>query len=119
MVEDEFDLVIVDDKSREVDIEARAAALGIRTLEWEGEAKGVTHAWNFAWQYFHRHAQYEHIVICNNDLLVPNGTITKLSRALDGSWAWVNPVTAHRGSFFPKVRGRTIESSAMSCNIKY
>lgn len=57
---DDFDTVLVDDKSQLVDIPARAESLGIRVLDFEGTAPmGVTHAWNLVWAFFMAHEQYE------------------------------------------------------------
>lgn len=58
---------------------------------------------SFIFLFFHRAHSYTLvpcavIMICNNDLLVPDGTISKLAAALtpDRPWAWVLPVVSHR-----------------------
>ena len=95
---DVFDLLLIDDKSKQVDIEKNAESLGISVLRWPGtEPRGNTHLWNLAWNYAVERG-YVNLIICNNDLLVPDGTIDKLVEGLDAGWAWLNPVTSKRGS---------------------
>merc|ERR1711871_1524939 len=59
---------------------------------------GLTHSWNLAWSYFMNHTEYDFLIICNNDLLVPDGTVRKLVQGLRTGWAWLLPVVAERGT---------------------
>ena len=48
--------------------------------------------------------EYDTLIVCNNDLLIPTGTVRKLAEALHAGWAWVLPMTSHRGTFYAKHR---------------
>lgn len=102
-VEDNFDVLLIDDHSSKYDQNALAESWGVQTLRWgkpDDGPRGNTHSWNLAWQYAMKH-NYEHLIICNNDVLIPNGTIQKLSSALDsGDWDWIVPIVSKRGSFY-------------------
>lgn len=101
LIHDDFDLVLIDDKSRNVNIEKKAASLGVPVLKWDGDApRGNTNIWNTAWNYAVG-CGYENIIICNNDLLIPEGTVDKLVEGLDAGWAWLLPVTSARGTNYP------------------
>lgn len=97
---DAFDVVLVDDKSVRVNIPARARELGVFTIDFDGrEAKGLTHSWNVAWRFFVENAHYKYLILANNDILVPDGVITKLVDALvNENWGWLLPVVSARGS---------------------
>ena len=60
--------------------------------------KGLTHSWNTVWRQFMDNDQYDNLILANNDLIVPDGTIDRLVAALDSGWAWVLPVVSERGS---------------------
>ena len=96
---DRFDVVLVDDGSKLVDIEAKAEELGVKVLRHNATGpRGNTYTWNLAWAYFMEHPEYANLIICNNDLLVPSGTVKKLEQALDQGWTWVLPMTSKRGT---------------------
>ena len=99
-VRDEFDVVLVDDHS-EFDIESMASKWGVKVLKWgmrSESPRGLTHSWNIAWKYALDNG-YDNIIIANNDLLIPDGTINKLTSALrSGEWDAVVPVVSRRGS---------------------
>jgi len=98
---DKFDVIIVDDHSERVNIEAKAAELGVKVLHHDAAApKGNTYTWNLAWAYFMEHPEYENLIICNNDLLVPDGTVKKLEQALAAGWTWLLPMTSARGTHY-------------------
>lgn len=98
---DEFDVILVDDHSKRVDVEALAEALGVKVLKHTAsKPKGNTYTWNLAWKYFLENPCYEFLIVCNNDLLVPTGTVQKLSRSLAAGWAWLLPMTSHRGTTY-------------------
>ena len=110
-VTDEFDVVLIDDHSTELDIPTRAEEWGVKVLRWgeateaeRAEHKGLTHSWNLAWQYFLDHDEYDNLIVCNNDLIIPNGTISRMSSALASGWAWLLPVVSMRGSANPHHR---------------
>ena len=58
-----------------------------------------------AWRHAADHG-YKNIIICNNDLLVPDGTVQKLVEGLDAGWGWLLPVSSARGTnyLYPKHR---------------
>ena len=96
---DIFDVILVDDHSDTVDVQAKAKEIGVKILPITGtKAEGHTHTLNVAWQYFMDHPEYDKLIMCNNDVLMPTGTVRKLSAALDGGWAWVMPMTSQRGT---------------------
>ena len=98
---DDFDVVVVDDHSNRVNIERKAEALGVKVLKHKAsKPKGNTYTWNLAWKYFLENPCYAYLIVCNNDLLVPTGTVTKLAAALAAGWAFVLPVTSHRGTTY-------------------
>jgi hypothetical protein len=103
-VKDKFDVIMVDDKSDQYDQDKKAEDWGIQPLRWgepKDSPKGNTYTWNLAWQYAIEN-KYENIIIANNDLLIPNGTVSTLEAALDsGDWDWVNPIVSKRGSGYP------------------
>ena len=47
-----------------------------------------------------QHPEYAHLIICNNDLLVPSGTVRKLEEALEAGWSWLLPMTSTRGTHY-------------------
>ena len=83
-----FDVLIVDDHSVRIDIEARARAWGVLTQSWgnrtEGR-KGNTQTWNLAWQYLLAH-DYQYLVLSNNDLIVPEGMCDRRPRGISLSF---------------------------------
>lgn len=46
------------------------------------EALGVTHQWNMAYKYF-KQSSHQHLFLSNNDVLIPDGVLTKLAAAMD------------------------------------
>jgi hypothetical protein len=97
---DKFDLVVFDDHSGAEEVQ-RIEDLGVKVVRWGDEAdgpQGLTNSWNLAWQYA-RQQKYHHLIICNNDLLVPDGAVSALVRELDsGQWDVVVPMVSERGS---------------------
>ena len=102
---DDYDVLLIDDHSDKYDQNEKAERWGVDTLRWgEGTEppRGLTHSWNLAWRYALEH-EYKYLIICNNDLLIPDGTITKLVNELEtNDWDWINPIVSERGSFYPK-----------------
>ena len=116
-VEDDFDVLLIDDHSAEYDQNTKAEEWGVQTLRWGNPGdppRGNTHMWNLAWKYA-KTKRYDNLIICNNDLLIPNGTISKLVDALThGRWDWVNPTVSRRGSGYPmhtlnKIYGKNVQ----------
>lgn len=103
-VADDFDVILVDDHSDKYDQNDKAEQWGVQTLRWGKRTdgpRGVTHSWNLAWKHAIK-LNYKHLIICNNDLLIPDGSISKLSRALEtGNWDWISPIVSRRGSGYP------------------
>ena len=52
--------------------------------------------------------RYLNVIICNNDLLVPDGTIDKLVEGLNAGWGWLLPVRMGRFNQRFYVHGRVI-----------
>ena len=98
---DPFDVVVIDDHSR-LDIGTLASQWGCRVLRWGGtRPMGLTHSWNMAWQHAVEQ-NYTHLVIANNDLLVPDGTIGRLGGGLShNQWDALIPTVSRRGSVYP------------------
>ena len=115
---DEFDVLLIDDHSDQYDQNALAEGWGVQVLRF-GKAsdapKGTTYSWNLAWKHAIENG-YENIIICNNDLLVPNDTVRLLTEALDsGSWEWLLPTTSCRGTKYDRHRLKDHWSSGKDC----
>ena len=104
-VSDDFDVLLIDDHADKYDQNQLAESWGVQVYRWGNGSespRGVTHSWNLAWMYAVEN-EYENLIICNNDLLVPEGSISKLTGALaSGAWDWIVPIVSKRGSFYPK-----------------
>jgi UDP-glucose 4-epimerase len=100
---DEFDIILVDDHS-DLDIPSIAGKWGVKALHWGNRTngpQGLTNSWNLAWQYALQN-QYSNLIISNNDLLVPDGTINLLTEALEtNEWGILIPTVSKRGSDYP------------------
>ena len=62
-------------------------------------SKGLTTTWNLAWQYAIDNG-YSNLIIANNDLLVPDGTIDSLSKALKLIGGRIDSTVSKRGSSY-------------------
>eukprot|EP00939_MAST-03C_sp_MAST-3C-sp1_P002998 g2998.t1 len=102
---DKFDVLLIDDHSDQIDQNKLAESWGVKSLRWGKSTDGpmgATHSWNLAWRYAVENG-YENLIICSNDLLVPDMTVQLLSTALEsGSYDWVFPVVSYRGSRYPR-----------------
>jgi hypothetical protein len=99
---DDFDIILVDDHS-DFDIPGIAEIWGVDVLRW-GNVRdgpmGLTHTWNLVWQYALDRG-YKNLIIANNDILIPDGTIDKLTRSLSsGNWDVLIPTVSARGSVY-------------------
>jgi len=100
-----FDVILIDDHSKQVDIPAEAEKWGVQVLRWnsrDNSPMGLTHAWNLAWNFASNGSQYENLIIANNDIIVPSGSISNLESALSEGWDILTPLTSARGSFYKK-----------------
>ena len=71
-------IVVLDDGSEDGAPE-KAAAMGYPVLGL-ARNKGATHGMNRAWQYFTAHPELQSMFILNNDIIVAEGTFSKLHR---------------------------------------
>jgi hypothetical protein len=100
---DNFDVILVDDHSI-FDVPRIAEMWGVDVLRWGDTTdgpKGLTNTWNLAWRHALLH-KYEYLIIANNDLLVPDGTISKLTDTLHAGWDVLIPTVSARGSTYPR-----------------
>eukprot|EP01024_Parvocaulis_polyphysoides_P052139 TRINITY_DN5136_c2_g4_i2.p1 TRINITY_DN5136_c2_g4~~TRINITY_DN5136_c2_g4_i2.p1 ORF type:complete len:297 (-),score=26.79 TRINITY_DN5136_c2_g4_i2:832-1722(-) len=79
-IDDEFDLLVVD----ELSTDGTSTYLIRHNINYISpkNPNGVTHNWNLAYDYFIKNEQYNVLFISNNDVLIPNGAIDKLSKSL-------------------------------------
>ena len=124
-VADQFDLALIDDGSEcgsgHPLVEREAASWGIFVIPRAGpghaasRGKGLTTLWNQGYLFFKRRRQYEFLILSNNDLLVPDGTVDRLRAGLIAGWGWLLPVVSWRGSSYRRHRlhdAREHESAA-------
>lgn len=100
---DDFDLAVVDDKSKCLDIENKIKELSIKVIEWgkkNDTSKGVTHSWNVAWKYAVTN-NYKYVFLINNDVLIPDNTIKSLVNSLKLNYASIVPMVNEKGSGNP------------------
>jgi GT2 family glycosyltransferase len=58
-------------------------------------SKGLTHSWNLAYKKF-KSGDYTHLILANNDLIIPSGAIEKLIISND-SFVIVGPLSTKKG----------------------
>lgn len=71
-----FDLIIIDDCSNDDTIEFLEK--NNYSLIQKKERKGLTDSWNLVYNYFKDHKIYTHMIIMNNDVMVPDGCIENM-----------------------------------------
>ena len=77
---DDIDILVVDDASTDDTLEI-CSNYDVRVIE-KDRGYGLTDSWNRAYRYFERRS-YRYLVIANNDILVPKGSISEMRNVLD------------------------------------
>ncbi len=79
---EEVDIIIVDDASTDetVNYAEKACKLVIK----KDKPLGLTNSWNLAYQFFKKN-NYKNLILSNNDVLIPEGSIIKLIDALENN----------------------------------
>jgi GT2 family glycosyltransferase len=91
-----FDVLIIDDYSTDDTIDL--------CMDYEYEVikkdkpMGLTHSWNLGYKRF-KEDNYDHLIIANNDILIPNGSISELLSVFH-KWPYtlVVPLTTTNGA---------------------
>ena len=76
----DFDIIIIDDYSDD-DTVNWCKSKGYKVLE-RSKPLGLTYSWNEAYKYFKEH-DYKYLVISNSDVIIPNGSLSELTKVLD------------------------------------
>ncbi len=71
-----FDILVIDDNSTD-GTQEYLSQIKVETL-LKSERKGLTDSWNWAYKYWKMSKEYSHLVLCNNDVLIPKGAIEGL-----------------------------------------
>ena len=72
------DLLIIDDVSTDGTIEW-CISNNINYIS-KDSGKGLTHSWNLAYKYFKEHTEYSLLIVANDDIIIPAGSIEELIR---------------------------------------
>jgi len=75
------DVLLIDDKSTD-DTLSLCKELKINFISKE-VGKGLTDSWNQGYKYFRNNKEYSYLIIANNDILVPSGALTEMTKVLD------------------------------------
>jgi GT2 family glycosyltransferase len=70
------DVIVIDDHSTD-DTVQWCQQHGINVIE-KASGYGLTHSWNLAYRYFKSHEEYEHLIISNNDVIIPLHALDEL-----------------------------------------
>eukprot|EP01023_Acetabularia_acetabulum_P020994 TRINITY_DN2097_c0_g1_i2.p1 TRINITY_DN2097_c0_g1~~TRINITY_DN2097_c0_g1_i2.p1 ORF type:complete len:303 (-),score=12.58 TRINITY_DN2097_c0_g1_i2:426-1334(-) len=95
-IQDSFDLLFVD----ELSTDGTPKYLETRNVHFisPDSPNGVTHNWNLGYKYFVENEQYQIMYISNNDVLIPNGAIDKLSNTLRNcDCEFISPLSTKHG----------------------
>lgn len=96
------DVAIVDDWSMPPDLAAFPELAGVRVIRAH-QPRGLTYSWNLAWRAFVVEEQYDTLVITNDDVVIPRGSLEALHSALmspeaiAGGFYCLGPTTTPRG----------------------
>jgi hypothetical protein len=60
----------------------------------KSERKGLTDSWNRAYRVFKQTKAYTHLILCNNDIIIPEGAINGLM----SDYVLTVPMTSHDGA---------------------
>ena len=93
---DDIDILVVDDASSDDTVQV-CNEYKVNVIQ-KDRGYGLTDSWNRAYQYF-KQRSYKYLVIANNDILVPKGSISELRNVLD-KWpsSLVVPMSTKLGS---------------------
>eukprot|EP01134_Creolimax_fragrantissima_P007312 CFRG7312T1 len=100
-MDDDFDLIIFDDYSKNATLK-HMQEMRVKVIQPEGgTAKGLTHVWNEMYRYFKVNEQYQNLFILNNDILIGNGVVDKMAASLTpegGGFDFVGAGTTSKGA---------------------
>ena len=100
---DTFDIAVFDDCSEDGTVDA-IRALGFAVTSFS-QPLGTTAMWNHAYNHASLHG-YDVIILSNNDVLAPSGSIAKLVDSLkDQTVGLTVPVTTTKGAGFNAAQG--------------
>lgn len=71
-----YDILVIDDNSTD-GTQEYLSQIKVETL-LKSERKGLTDSWNWAYKYWKMSKEYSHLVLCNNDVLIPSWAIEGL-----------------------------------------
>lgn len=93
----DIDVIVVDDKSSD-DTEDVVKQFEFVTFITKETGKGLTDSWNIAYRYFDNAETYKYLIIANNDILIPEGSIQEMKSVLD-KWpaTLVVPMSTNKG----------------------
>ena len=95
-VDEDIDVLVVDDYSSDDTIEL-CNNYGYEVIK-KTKPMGLTHSWNLGYQRFKTY-NYDYLILANNDVLIPNGSISELLR-VHNKWPFtlVVPLTTTSGA---------------------